>query len=80
MVRIEDLPASAFPDKPLASGLCLECGKVERCVFSWFCGDECEEAYIKKYNAAGFRKGIFDLPISLEVGGLNFEIPKEGSL
>lgn len=62
MVRIEDLPASAFPDKPLESGLCLECGKVERCVFSWFCGDECEEAYIKKYNAEDFGKGIYESP------------------
>ncbi len=58
MVKIDDLPASAFPDKPLESGKCLECGVVERCSHSWFCSDECEESYIKRYNATGFGKGL----------------------
>lgn len=56
MVSLEDLPASAFPDKPLESGLCLECGVMERMRCSWFCRVECEDAYIRVHNAEGFGK------------------------
>lgn len=49
-MKLEDLPDSAFPDKPQANGKCLVCGRVRRRWFSWFCCWICENEFLEDFE------------------------------
>jgi len=49
MVKIINLPDSAFPSEPDKDNLCLVC-REPKMRFSWFCSKECEKAFIKEHK------------------------------
>lgn len=46
-MKVEDIPDYKWPKKPKRNRKCLHCNTRARERFSWFCGDECEDIFVK---------------------------------